>query len=136
MDLNDDWVIDGNYSAVSHLVLERVTMVVWLDVSLLRATFQLGCRTLRRVFTRTELWNGNREGIGNLCSLNPDKSVLAWMFKTHRSFPARYEDLKAESGLKAVVFHRIRTGAQAKALLSSIRRTAGLRDVDGIDTTV
>lgn len=136
MDQNDDWVIDGNYSAVQGLVLERASMVVWLDVSLLRATIQLGLRTLRRVVTRAELWNGNREGIQNLCSLNPDKSVLAWMFKTHRTFPGRFEKISSDPDLNAVDFRRITTGAEAEVVLSSIRGAAGLHDSGETDTKV
>ena len=57
------WVVDGNYSAVRDLVWPRAAMLVWLNLPYRVVSWRLLWRTLKRVFTREELWNGNRGGV-------------------------------------------------------------------------
>lgn len=60
------WVSDGNYSEVRDLVWGRAQVLVWLDYPLTLIYWRLLCRSLRRIFTREELWNGNRETVRGL----------------------------------------------------------------------
>ncbi len=60
------WVIDGNYREVRDLVWRRAEMLVWLDYSLALIYWRLLRRSLRRIVTREELWNGNRESMRGL----------------------------------------------------------------------
>lgn len=124
MDRHADWVIDGNYSKVADLVQARCTDIVWLDVSLPRVMWRLAGRTLRRVIFRTELWNGNREGLRNLLSTDPEESVIRWAMKTHREFPRRFERLQADSSLTDARFHRLAGKASALALLDELGGSA------------
>jgi adenylate kinase family enzyme len=63
----DAWVVDGSYrSKLGDLVLECADTVVWLDVPREVWLPRLLARTLRRVATREELWNGNRESLRNV----------------------------------------------------------------------
>jgi adenylate kinase family enzyme len=55
------WVTDGNYSEARPVVWQRATTLVWLDYGLPVIYWQLIGRTLRRILSREELWNGNRE---------------------------------------------------------------------------
>src|SRR5436309_4465246 len=58
----DGWVVDGNYAnKLGDLVLERADTVVWLDVPLRVALSRVTRRTIGRIRTGEELWNGNRE---------------------------------------------------------------------------
>jgi adenylate kinase family enzyme len=69
------WVVDGNYSAVRDLVWSRADTVIWLDLPRRRVMRQVIWRTLRRMATKAELWNGNRERWRNL--LGPrDESII------------------------------------------------------------
>jgi adenylate kinase family enzyme len=120
MDRHDHWVIDGNYRAVRDLVLGRATMVVWLDPSIIRATWRLGNRSLRRLVTRSVLWNGNRERFRDVCSLDPERSVLAWMWKTHGSFPARFEELRVDPSFRHLQLHRISNPADMGQVLEDV----------------
>jgi adenylate kinase family enzyme len=108
------WVVDGNYDLkLGTLVLERAQLIVWLDLPL-RVTFpRLLRRTVRRVHTREELWNGNRETWrGSFLSRD---SILLWLFRTHRrnrrEWPSRFE------GRELV---RLRTRRQAEAWLARV----------------
>ena len=124
MDRHPDWVIDGNYSKVADLVQARCTDIVWLDVPFPRVMCQLVSRSLRRVLFRTELWNGNREGLRNLLSTDPEESVIGWAIKTHHQFPGRFDRLRADPGMTDVRFHRLRGKASARSLIEDLNGSA------------
>ena len=76
------WVVDGNYRKVRDIVWTRADTIIWLDYSLTVILARLFKRTLRRIVTRQELWNGNRETLrGTLLSRD---SLLLWALKTYR----------------------------------------------------
>ena len=59
---SDKWVVDGVYrNKLGDLVLEHADVVVWLDLPVRVWLSRLVWRTARRIATREELWNGNRE---------------------------------------------------------------------------
>ena len=124
MDRHPDWVIDGNYSKVADLVQARCTDIVWLDVPFPRVMWQLVSRSLRRVLFRTELWNGNREGLRNLLSTDPEESVIRWAVKTHHQFPGRFDRLRADPRMNDVRFHRLRGKASARSLIQDLTGSA------------
>jgi len=74
------WVMDGNYSKARDIGWARADSVVWLDYSGWVVFWQLLRRTLRRMHSREELWNGNREAWRTLLTRD---GILAWFFKTH-----------------------------------------------------
>ncbi len=80
----DAWVSDGNYGKVRDLVWRRADTVVWLDYALPVILGRLTWRTLRRIFTREELWSGNRERF-HVQFFTRD-SLFLWAFRT---FPRR-----------------------------------------------
>ena len=88
----DGWVTEGNYSLVRQLVREQSDMVIWLDLPRHTVMRQVLWRTLRRLLSREELWNGNRERWGNLFKLNPRQSILAWSWTRHPVYRQRYSD--------------------------------------------
>ena len=122
MNDHEDWVIDGNYRSVHDLILGRASMVVWLDPSITRATWRLGKRSLLRLISGSVLWNGNRERFFDVCSLDPERSVIAWMWKTHGSFPDRFEQLRTDPGLHGLELHRVSSASDRRQLLEAISR--------------
>ena len=123
MEHQEDWIIDGNYEAVADLVRSRCTDIIWLDISLPRVLLRLILRSLRRSVGRVELWNGNRERLRDLCSLDPERSMIAWALKTHARHPARFESLQADPTLSHVAFHRVKSPREARDLVRSVERT-------------
>ena len=87
---HDSWVIDGNYQAVLDEVWNDATHVVWLHPPRWLATWRVGCRSIRRGLGRTPLWNGNRERIRDLFSLDRERSMIAWTWQTHPERGRRY----------------------------------------------
>lgn len=81
----DGWVVDGNDVGRLGDVL-RPDLVVWLDYPR-RVTFpRVLRRTLRRVVTRQELWNGNHERWRAVLSRDPATSILRWSWTQHHVY--------------------------------------------------
>jgi adenylate kinase family enzyme len=75
----EQWVVDGNYDgALGDLVLARADTVVSLEVPRHTVMRQVIWRTARRIATREKLWNGNRERLRNVFSLDKEKSIIVW----------------------------------------------------------
>ena len=82
------WTTDGNYSAVRDLTWGRADTLVWLDFPLSLIMWRLLRRTVRRVRTRQELWNGNRERLVE--QFFSRDSLFLWALKTHRRRQREY----------------------------------------------
>jgi adenylate kinase family enzyme len=80
----DAWVVDGNYtSKLGSLVNDAADTIVWLHFPRWLVTQRIVRRTARRVLTREELWNGNREPWTNLWSRDPERNVIVWSWTSH-----------------------------------------------------
>jgi adenylate kinase family enzyme len=119
----DRWVIDGNYQRqVGDLVWAAADAVVWLDYSRPRVMSRVIRRTLARVITRCELWNGNRERFENLYRLDPEENVVLWAWTRHainRETFARAMHAPENAHLE---FVRLRHPREARALVERVRR--------------
>lgn len=112
------WVVDGNYSAVRDLVWQRADTVVWVDPPRRTVMRQIIWRTLRRAVLRTELWNGNRERWTNLFSRDPNQSIIAWSWQRDDVYRRRYATAATDPAWQHLRFIRVRSRADAQALLS------------------
>jgi adenylate kinase family enzyme len=116
----DRWVVDGNYSAVTELIWSRADTVVWFDLPLPLVLSRTVRRTLRRVVTREELWNGNREPFSNLWSLNPEKSIIAWAATRHGTYRRRYRAAERDPRWSGLRFVRLHSQGEADAFLAGV----------------
>jgi adenylate kinase family enzyme len=116
------WVIDGNYAAVRDLVWQRAETVVWLDPPQRLVMARLIRRTLRRVITRAELWNGNREPWSNLWCRDPNRSIIAWAWTQRGEYRSRYESAMADPAWAHLRFLRVRTRNEQARLLAELSR--------------
>lgn len=57
----DGWVMDGNYSMTRDILLPLADTAIRIRLPFRIVYWRLVRRTLRRVWTGEELWNGNRE---------------------------------------------------------------------------
>jgi adenylate kinase family enzyme len=123
------WVADGNYGKVRDLVWGQAELLVWLDYALPLVMARLVRRTLGRVLTQEELWNGNRERLHD--HLFTRNSLWLWALESHRrhrrEYPARFQ--RPEFCHLQVV--RLRSPAAARAWLSDLPR--GEAHADGSD---
>jgi hypothetical protein len=111
----DGWVADGNYdSSLGDLVLGRADTVVWLDLPLRVSLSRVTRRTIGRIRTGEELWNGNRESWrGGFFGWN---SMFVWAIRSHlRNRRARAIRLARYAGLEVV---RLRSAREVESYLS------------------
>jgi adenylate kinase family enzyme len=91
----DGWVADGNYHGkLGVSVLERADTLVFLDLPYRTALRRVTWRTFRRLLSREELWNGNRETLRNTFGR---QSIVLWVITQHGKYrekwPERYAAL-------------------------------------------
>lgn len=114
------WVVDGNYSAVQPIVWAKADTVVWFDLPFLTALGRTIRRTLRRMMTQEELWNGNREPLSNLWSLDPQRSIIMWTATQHGRYRRRYAAAARDAQWSAVRFVRLGSQAEADGFLAGV----------------
>ena len=108
------WVIDGAYRGkLGDLVLESADVVVWLDLPVWVWLPRLLRRTARRILTREELWNGNREELRY--ALHPRYSVVVYAVRGYRKRRSRYALELARFPLV-----RLRSQAEVDRFLGSV----------------
>jgi adenylate kinase family enzyme len=116
----DAWVIDGNYSAVQDLIWARADTVVWIDLPRRTVMRQLIARTLRRMMTRQELWNGNTESWRDLLSLDPERSIIVWAWTGHRKYVRRYTAAQHDPAFRHLTFVPVRSRAAGARLVAGL----------------
>jgi adenylate kinase family enzyme len=116
------WVIDGNYTAagVLDLVWSRAETVVWLDLPRAVVVSRVVRRTLRRLVTREELWNGNRERFQNLVSRDPNRNVVLWAWSNYPHVRRKYERRQSDAAWAHLEIVRLRSRAEVRAWLRSV----------------
>ena len=98
----------------------RADTILWLDFSRARVMSRLVPRTLRRLFLRQELWNGNKEPWSNLYSLDPEKNVMVWSWTRHETNRRRYEAAERDPRLAHLRFVRLRSDRQVSDFLAGL----------------
>jgi hypothetical protein len=97
---------------------------VWFDLPYAVVMARTIGRTVRRVVTRQELWNGNKEPWTNLCSWNPEKSIIAWAATRHKVYRQRYGAAEHDQRWAGLDFVRLRSQREADAFLDEVMITA------------
>ena len=98
----DSWVID-NLAERLGVIVERVELIVWLDLPPWIWLPRLLKRSAKRVLFREELWNGNRESLRGIF-LDHD-GVLPWAFRSYffrRSDLAERMSKHAMNGIRVI----------------------------------
>ncbi len=120
----ETWVVDGNYGQVRDLVWARADTVLWLDYPLALVLWRLVRRTLRRIATGEELWNGNRERLG--AQLSRD-SLILWALQTHLDKRRRYPRLFRRPEAAHLRVLRLRSPRATERWLARSTSPGGLR---------
>lgn len=112
----DNWVIDGNYSIVHQFVWRRADTVIWIDLPRRTVMRWIIWRTVRRLITGGELWNGNRERWRNLLTWDPEQSVISWAWHHYGTYRERYTAAMADPAYRHLRFIHVTTPAELKRL--------------------
>jgi adenylate kinase family enzyme len=113
----DRWVVDGNYSRCRDAWWDRATDFVWLDYPRHVATLRTVRRTARRLATREELWNGNREQWRNLLDSG---HPIRWSWTQHPGSRAKYEATTADPRWSHLRVTRLRSPKETDAWLAAV----------------
>lgn len=117
---NEKWVVDGNYSVVRDLVLNKCDTIVCLDYSRKFVMRRLWKRTWSRIANRTELWNGNREQFWFLFSPNKEKNLLLWAWTTHNRRHQQILDIMQDIQYENLNRFRFTTAVETEKWLASL----------------
>ncbi|MFC9995382.1 AAA family ATPase [Nocardia sp. NPDC127526] len=122
----DAWVVDGNYHGkLGDLVWQRADTVIWLDLPRPLVMWQIVTRTVGRWVTGRELWNGNRERLRDMFSLDPEQSVIVWAWTTHARNRERYLRAEREPGYRHIEFIRVRSRRDIAVVLAGLTLRPG-----------
>jgi hypothetical protein len=91
---------------------------VWLNLPRHVVVRQVTARTLRRLFSREELWNGNLEPLSNVSSWNPERLIVRWAWTQHRKYEERYGAAMISLACARLVYVRPRSHDEAEAWLA------------------
>lgn len=114
----ESWVMDGNYSKARDIGWARADTLVWLDYPAWVVYPRIVRRTFRRVVTRQELWNGNRETWRGAL-LDPD-APLRWFWRTH--WKRRKETPEVVARFPNLTLVRLRSPREAARWLQALHR--------------
>jgi adenylate kinase family enzyme len=120
------WVLDGNYTRTRAVSWRRVQVVIWLDPSFGATLWSVTARTVRRAFTREELWpgTGNRESLAQ--AFLTRKSIIWWAISRHGHNRRKYGAAMAAPEYAHVRFVRLGSRIDAARFLNGLRATGPL----------
>ena len=114
----EEWVIDGNYSAIRDATWGRADTFIWLDMPAALVLWRVFTRTNRRIRSREELWNGNRETFRN-AYLSLD-SLYLWVLRSQWKRRRNWPKVLAQPEYRHLRVHRFTTPEAATRWLRSI----------------
>src|SRR5262245_7866572 len=115
------WIVDGNYSRARHIIWSRATTLIWLDYPLRRTFPRLLWRTVRRIWTQEEIFNGNRETFSE--AFLSRKSILLWALQSAPRHTVDYPQALA-SEFSHLCVHRFKCPADAERFARDSERAA------------
>jgi len=116
----DGWVTDGNYeNMVGDTHLKQADTIVWLDLPRRIVMTRVIWRTIRRVLTREELWNGNKEPWTNLYHWDPELNIIRWTWVTHPERRERYGRASSDGSWAHAEVVRLRSPEAVENFLGS-----------------
>lgn len=116
------WVVDGNYTShgTREVLWPLADTFVWLDPPKRTVMRRVIKRTLKRVATREELWDGVTEPWTNLYSLDPHKNIIVWAWTRFEHTRSKLQLAMTDGTWAHAEVHRLRTARKTDRFLLSI----------------
>jgi adenylate kinase family enzyme len=114
------WVTDsdGYRQYLGTRVHERADTLVWLDYNRLVTEWRVVRRTLRRVLTREELFNGNRERF--FAAVTDPEHPVRWAWSQHGDRRLRNEEIAADPAFRHLTVVRLHSPRETRSWLSGL----------------
>jgi len=112
------WITEWQYRSVRPLLAARADTLVWIDLPTPTTLSRVTRRTLRRRFTREELWNGNREGPLWKFFTDPEH-IVRWSIRTRSKYRTLLGNVESEYPHLNVV--RLRSQREVDEWLEELR---------------
>lgn len=121
--LQPSWIIDGNYTSAGmpELVWPVADTMVWLDLPRWLVVPRLIGRSVKRVLTREELWNGNRERLRGLFDPRPDRNVVLWSITRHGDYQNRFQQARADVATAHLRLYRLCSRGDITAFIDGVQ---------------
>lgn len=119
----DTWVVAGNYGMARDILWSRATTVVWLNFSLPLVLWRGVRRTVKRVVSRQELFQGNRESFRR--AFLSRESILWWIVSTHRRRRQEFERLRESGHFPQIEWMEARNPTEAAVILQALQQGPG-----------
>ena len=120
---SERWVVSGNYSDVRAVLWPRATVVVWLNYGFALVLWRAVTRTVRRVFTREVLWQGNRESLKR--SFLSRESILVWVVGTFHKRRRQFQALRQSNPYPHLSWVEFNHPAEAERFVCSLDELSG-----------
>jgi adenylate kinase family enzyme len=108
------WVVEGAYSQLQPVIWPKAQLLVALDLPRRVVLPRIVRRSVRRVVSREELWNGNRERLRNLVIPDPRENIILWSWVRHSEFRQRITAFGADAGWPGLRVVRLRSRAAVR----------------------
>ena len=120
------WVVDGNYTShgTREMLWPLADTFVWLDPPIRTVMRRVITRTLKRVVTREELWDGVREPWSNLYSLDPHKNIIVWAWTRFEHTRSNLEVAMTDGTWAHAEVHRLSTAEEVDRFLLAVYESA------------
>lgn len=114
------WVVCGKYATVRPILFGRADTIVCIDHNRVRQTLRVARRTVKRLVTRQELWNGNRESARGLWPFgDPEASIVRWTWDNVPRARALFDELGADPPTPDVRIVRLRGWSDVDRFLAA-----------------
>ena len=115
------WVTCGHYERLAgSMHLEQANKIVWIDLPRSTVMARVIRRTIRRVITREELWNGNKEPWTNLYHWDSELNVIRWSWMTCNGRREEYERCASDGSWAHATAIRLHSRKVVRGFLESL----------------
>jgi adenylate kinase family enzyme len=113
------WIIDGNYRKVRNIIWDKTDTLIWLNYSFPVVFSRALRRTFSRVFTKQEIFSGNRENL--VTTLFSSDSILWWVIKTYRKRKLEYSRLSTNEDLSYLKIIQLNNQKETDRFLENLK---------------
>ena len=115
----ESWVLDGNQSKTNSFKWQYVDTIVWLDYGFFRTFRQMLVRSVKRAYSKQEVWQGtgNKESFRR--NFFSSDSVVLWMLHNYWKTKKKYAKLFSNPPAPEIKYVRITSPKQAEEFLAN-----------------